>query len=133
LNTVIADASALVDYVLGIGRSDSFAAIIRNSDTDLHVPALCDIEFASGLRSALKRRLLSEDEAVVLLADYLDLPLTRHGHQTLLLRTLELRENLTAYDATYVGLAEQLNGALLTADESLARAARAHTGLTVLP
>jgi predicted nucleic acid-binding protein len=32
-----------------------------------------------------------------------------------------------------VALAERLDGALLTGDEALARAARAHTGLTILP
>ncbi len=61
--------------------------------------------------------------------DYLDLPITRHGHQWLMGRILSLRENLSAYDATYVALAEELGGTLLTADESLARAARTHTRL----
>jgi predicted nucleic acid-binding protein len=56
--------------------------------------------------------------------DYLDLPLFRHGHQALLGRVLELRSNFSAYDATYVALAEQLNGELLTVDDGLARAVR---------
>jgi predicted nucleic acid-binding protein len=57
----------------------------------------------------------------------------RHGHQSLLTRVLELRENFTAYDAAYVALAEQLRANLLTADEPLARAVRLLTAITVLP
>lgn len=37
-------------------------------------------------------------------------------------RAWELRTNLSAYDALYVALAEQLNAPLLTADARLARA-----------
>jgi predicted nucleic acid-binding protein len=37
---------------------------------------------------------------------------------------LELRSNFSAYDATYVALAERLKGELLTADAGLARAVR---------
>jgi predicted nucleic acid-binding protein len=42
------------------------------------------------------------------LQHYLLLPLTRHGHQALLPRVLELRANFSAYDACYVALAERL-------------------------
>jgi len=64
--------------------------------------------------------------------DYLDLPLTRHGHQSIVPRMLELRHNFTAYDATYVALAEILEGQLLTADRSLASATRAHATIPVI-
>jgi predicted nucleic acid-binding protein len=53
------------------------------------------------------------------------------GHAGLLERMLELRANFTAYDATYVALAEELAGGLLTADDRLARAVRSHTNLRV--
>ena len=39
-------------------------------------------------------------------------------------RVWELRHNVTAYDATYVALAEELDCSLLTADARLANAAR---------
>jgi predicted nucleic acid-binding protein len=44
---------------------------------------------------------------------------------------LQLRHNFSAYDATYVALAEQLDAELLTADQRLARAVRAHTSVLV--
>ena len=78
-------------------------------------------------------RALSPRRAEEAARDYLDLPLVRHGHQRLLARILELRSNFSAYDATYVSLAEELEGQLLTADERLARAVRTHTQIGVFP
>ena len=110
----------------------SLEPIVRASDADLHVPALCDVEVAAGLRRGLLGGALSEERLAQAVEDYLDLPLTRHGHQQLLSRVLNLSDNFSAYDATYVALAEQLGGELLTADEGLARAARMHTGVATL-
>jgi predicted nucleic acid-binding protein len=87
----------------------------------------------AGLRRALLRRNLSEQRAAMAIEDYLDLPLTRHGHQPLLGRILDLRMNFSVYDATYVALAEQLGSRLLTADRGLTRAARTHTRVATLP
>ena len=56
--------------------------------------------------------------------DYLDLPLTTHGHRALVPRMLALRQNFSAYDATYVALAERIGSALLTGDHALMRAVR---------
>lgn len=100
--------------------------LIRAPDAFLHTPALCDVEVASCLRRLLLRGLLSEDRAGEALGDYLELPLTRHGHQTLLARVLRLRNNFSAYDAIYVVLAERLQARLVTGDESLARAVEQH-------
>jgi predicted nucleic acid-binding protein len=107
--------------------------IIRRPDVALHAPELCDIEVTSGLRRALLRGEVSAARAAEALEDYLDLPLTRHGHPPLLPRVLELRANFTAYDACYVALAELLSADLLTADAPLRRAVLSHTQITVLP
>jgi predicted nucleic acid-binding protein len=107
--------------------------IVRAPETDLHVPALCDVEVTAGLRRALAGRALSFQRALLAVEDYLDLPLSRHGHQALLDRILDLRMNFSAYDATYVALAEQLGAILLTADRALMRAARSHTRVATLP
>ena len=58
------------------------------------------------------------------MADLLDLPIERYAHDGLIPRIWELRESFSAYDATYVDLAEAVaeKGApLLTADTRLAR------------
>ena len=58
----------------------------------------------------------------MLLEDLHALDLERHGHEPLLDRVWELRENLTAYDAVYVALAEVLDAVVLSCDRRLARA-----------
>ena len=45
----------------------------------------------------------------------------RYPHASLAARIWELRENLTAYDAGYVALAEVLDAPLLTTDLRLAQ------------
>jgi len=112
---------------------DRVRAIVRRPDVDLHVPALCDVEIASGLRRAATRQAMTPQRAAEAVEDYLDLPLTRHGHTSLMWRMFELRANFSAYDATYVALAETIGAELLTADDRLVRAVTAHTALAVCP
>ncbi|MFN2433113.1 MAG: type II toxin-antitoxin system VapC family toxin [Gemmatimonadota bacterium] len=127
LKLVVLDASALVEYVLRTTRSAPVARVVEDADSDLHVPALCDVEVAAALRRGMLSRRLNERRAEQALTDYLDLPIARHGHTSLVHRALALHPNFSAYDAVYVALAERLGAVLLTADESLARAARRHT------
>jgi predicted nucleic acid-binding protein len=91
------------------------------------------VEVAAGLRRAHLRGRLSDSRLVAALDDYIDLPLTRHGHRALLTHMLALWANFSAYDATYVALAEHLAGDVLTADERLRRAISSHTPVRVLP
>ena len=74
------------------------------------------------LRRYVRRAELDEPRArasVDLLAAF---PLERYHHESLLQRMWQLRENITAYDAAYVALAEGLRAPLLTCDERLSRA-----------
>ncbi len=91
------------------------------------------MEVAAALRRALRLDLLGEARAREALRDYADLPLTRHGHVSILDRLFELRDNFSAYDAAYAALAEALDTPLLTADVRLARAARERLGIDTLP
>lgn len=84
------------------------------------------------LRRSLLAGKMTAKRAALALASYLDLPLHRHGHQLLLARSLALRENFSAYDATYVALAERLGAVLVTADLPLAKAVRTHLELAVV-
>jgi predicted nucleic acid-binding protein len=61
------------------------------------------------------------------------LAVTRYAGSGLLGRVWELRDNLSAYDATYVALAEALGVELVTADARLARAPGVRCAVTVLP
>lgn len=86
----------------------------------------------AALRRALQVGALDEQRTEEAVEDYLDLPLTRHGHQSLVLRILELRHNFSAYDATYVALTELLGGDLLTGDGPLARSVRTHSSIALV-
>ena len=131
MRRVVADASAIVEYLLGTPRGTLLRVTFRDESVDIHVPAICDVEVAAGLRRALLARWMSRDRGHEAVEDYRDLPITRHGHTTLLPRMLELRERFSAYDAAYVALAERLDAQVLTADARLGRAIRAHTDLEV--
>ena len=61
------------------------------------------------------------------------LALTRYPAVGLLTRIWALRDNLSAYDATYVALAESLDCALVTADGRLSNAAQVQCPITVVP
>jgi predicted nucleic acid-binding protein len=133
LRQVVADASAIVEYLLRTDRAPAIEAIVVDPDVDVHVPFLCDVEVASALRRGLRDGRLDDRHASRVLEAYLDLPLIRHGHTDLLARALDLRDNFTSYDAMYVVLAERLSAALLTGDASLDRATRRHSRIEILP
>jgi len=119
----------VVDYLIDKGGL-ALADRIERSAADQNVPALCDAEVISGLRSATLRREITRERARMALDHYLALPLIRHQNAGLLGRALEL-ETFSAYDAIYVALAERLDAALLTTDRRLARAVLATRGLGV--
>lgn len=133
LKQVVADASAIVEYLLRTDRASAIEVIVQDPEVDVHVPYLCDVEVVSALRRTLRLGRATPQRASEALEDYVDLPVIRHGHTDLVARALDLRENFTAYDAMYVALAERLDAALLTADERLGRSAHQHAALEILP
>lgn len=92
-------------------------------DPDLHAPALLDLEIAHALRGLVRGGRLAEHRARAVLREFSeDLALERHVHTPLLERVWELRDKLSAYEASYVALAEALGATLLTEDRAIARA-----------
>ena len=61
------------------------------------------------------------------------LGLRRYPTYGLLERVWQLRDNLSAYDACYIALAESLDCKLLTADARLSRAPGINCAITVVP
>ena len=59
------------------------------------------------------------DRAEEALGDLTGFDLRRHSHMHFLGRAWELRDNLTAYDAMYVALAEAIGAPLVTCDGPL--------------
>ena len=114
---LVIDASVLVDALLVAGP-----ARVRLASDNLQAPELIDAELLSVLRRLVLADKLQEAHALQALAAANRLGLRRHPSRSLWPRAWELRANLSAYDALYVALAEQLDAPLLTADARLARA-----------
>lgn len=119
---IVLDASALVELILDSPTGQLIAARIADPADGLHAPHLADLEVVQALRRYVREGEIDASAAAVALADFRALDLQRHAHEPLLERVWELRENLTAYDAVYVALAEVLDGTLLTCDGPLSRA-----------
>jgi len=132
---LVVDASAVAELLLCRPPGEAVARHLREDAFDLHAPHLLDVEVLSAVRRVVAAGDASPARATEAVADLADLPIERYGHYELIPRIWELRENFSAYDATYIALAEAIaddGAALLTADARLARAADAHTDVRVL-
>ena len=125
---IVVDASAALDALLSSGEARR-----RLGSESVAAPHLVDSEICHSLRRLCRLGTISVQEAERLLGDWTRLGIQRFGMVALLGRIWELRDNLTAYDATYVALAEALDCALLTTDVHLARAPGVRCSITVLP
>jgi len=125
---IVVDASAALSGLLNTGPARTALA-----DEQLHVPHLIDSEVASGLRRQVQARALDGRRGWAALDTWRRLGATRYPASALLERVWGLRDNLSAYDATYVALAEALGCGLLTADGRLGRVPATRCAITVVP
>ena len=125
---IVADASAAVSALLNSGAARDLLARER-----VHVPYLVDVEVTSALRRSVAAGRVTAAQGWAALGTWRRLGVTRHAATGLLDRVWELRENLTAYDATYVALAEALDCPVVTADGRLGRAPGLRCPVTVVP
>lgn len=118
---IVVDASVLSN-ALGDDGHDGGVARTRLAADDLAGPDLIDVETVAVLRKRWLAGDIGEGRFRAAIGDLEDLELERYPTLGLMRRAFELRANVTAYDAAYVALAEQLGCVLLTADERLANA-----------
>lgn len=93
---------------------------MTSPDITLHAPHLVGVEVAQALRRYVRNGTISAERARLALTHLTQLDLRRYPHEPLFPRMWALRENLSAYDAAYVSLAEVLDAPLLTLDRALA-------------
>ena len=117
---IVLDASAAVDWLLQTPVGRQIETRINAHHESLHAPHLLDLEVAQVLRRLAREGLVSAQRAGQAIEDLEDLRVTRYPHFVLLPRIWQLRHNLTAYDAAYVALAENLGATLISRDARLA-------------
>jgi predicted nucleic acid-binding protein len=119
---IVLDASAAVDWLLRTTAGQRIEQRIYASRDTLHTVHLIDVEFAQVLRRLVRKGTLAPKRAEEAIEDLAALRITRYAPVLLLARVWRLRQNLSAYDATYVALAEQLHAPLITRDRRIAAA-----------
>jgi predicted nucleic acid-binding protein len=119
---IVVDASAAVDWLLQTSAGQRIEKRIYSHNESLHTPHLLDLEVTQVLRRLVREGTLPTHRAHEAVRDLLDLRITRYPHFVLLPRIWQLRHNFSAYDATYVVLAEKLGATLVTRDGRLASA-----------
>ncbi|MBK8250114.1 MAG: type II toxin-antitoxin system VapC family toxin [Gemmatimonadetes bacterium] len=129
---IVLDASAVIELLLRSPLGDRVVDRIFERPTALHAPHLVDVEVGQVLRRFEARNELSTVRAASALSLLDVLPMRRHPHAPLMARIWSLRANLTAYDATYVALAEALGAVLITCDARLGRAPGVRVTVEVL-
>jgi predicted nucleic acid-binding protein len=121
---IVVDASAVLEVLLQTPAAAHVSRRIFAAGETLHAPHLLDIEVAHALRRYVLFGTISSQRGGQSLAYFAQLPLSRYPHRPLLPRIWELRNNVTAYDAAYLALAEALGAPLVTCDRALKSAVR---------
>ena len=119
---IVLDASAVIEWLLQSRTGIKIDQRIFARSESLHAPHLLDVEVAQVLRRYVRDKTITAQRGQEALEDLAGLPLVRYPHDFLIPRIWELRATLTAYDATYVALAELLGASLLTCDRKIASA-----------
>jgi predicted nucleic acid-binding protein len=129
---IVVDASAMLEALLRLPAARVVERRMFEPAQTLHAPHLLDVEVAQVIRRHAANREIDAERGRTALADLAEFPLHRYPHDFLLPRVWELRNNLTAYDAIYVALAEVLDAPLLTHDKRLAAAPGHHARIELV-
>lgn len=116
---IVLDASAAVELVLATRPGAAVAQRLQGET--VHAPAHFDVEVIGAIRRAVVRRLISDHEGLVAVADFLSLPVRRWPTKPFVQRAYQLRTTHTVADGVYVALAEGLPASLITCDGRLAQ------------
>jgi predicted nucleic acid-binding protein len=119
--TIVIDASVLGAALVDSGKEGSWAETLV-AESDAVAPELILVETSNVLRRLERARVISTIEATAAQRDLMRLDLELFAFGPFAERVWALRDNLTAYDAWYVALAEALGCPLATLDKRLSRA-----------
>jgi predicted nucleic acid-binding protein len=123
---IVVDASVVVEFLLGRAATVEAltAELTGTRDEALHAPDLIEPEALNALRGLERGAVINRVQADRAVSELDDLRLIHYPHAALRDRVWALRDNLSAYDALYLALAETLPGSVLfTSDAGLAASA----------
>jgi predicted nucleic acid-binding protein len=115
----VVDCSVLADAIQQTKGGGPVTARIFRSGERLCAPHLLDVELIHTLRRWQRQGKMTPDEGIDAIRMLKTLPIRRFSHEFLLDRIWQLRHNYTAYDATYLSLAEALDATFVTRDTAL--------------
>ncbi len=129
---VVIDNSVVMRWLFNDGTKadkDYAAKVAGLVEThDVHVPALFVAEAANVISRALKAQVINADDSTTCFELINEMAATiaspKDTHTVMQLTQRAQEDNLSAYDASYLLLAENLNCALATLDKDLRKAAK---------
>jgi predicted nucleic acid-binding protein len=130
---IVVDASAIVELLIKSDKAQTVEGMLLSEQA--HAPTLIGFEVLSAIRGCVRGGLLTPANATAAMLNFegveanLELwPLLESMSD----RAIDLRENVTAYGASYVALAEILGCPLVTTDGKLARAVQSRIDVTLV-
>ena len=118
---VVVDAAVVVAALVDNGPTGQWSELQLMTE-ELAAPHLMPVETANILRRSAMAGDISADVASIAHEDLLALNVELFTYQPFGARVWQFRNNMTAYDAWYVAIAESLNAPLATLDMRLSRA-----------
>jgi predicted nucleic acid-binding protein len=118
---LVVDASVVID-LLARFKPRPLEELLWAGHTVLAAPELLDVEVLNALRKLDQAGAIPPGRSAELPTLMRGLRIRKYGHDSLIDGIWALRDNLTAYDAAYVVLAQLLGATLVTRDKRLASA-----------
>lgn len=118
---IILDASCVIDFALRMRSAPELSNLMKQNDV-FAAPHLLTYEVVNILRRQVIAKLCSEERAQQGLVLFRELNFEFYDAEIMLDRVWQLRHNFTAYDASYIALAEMLDAPFYTRDHRLANA-----------
>jgi predicted nucleic acid-binding protein len=130
---IVVDSSALVRSLTDDRELGNKARAILSLHEEWAAPSHLTAEFIHALRGMVRGEKIELDRAEWALREYFDLGIRLIVPDAAAVdRAWKLRHNLSAYDALYVAIAEQLGYPLLTSDARVEASGAAHCEIKVI-